>query len=229
MHSWTAWPALAAALVLLNASLTFANVWPTPKIRWENALSVELAVVVLLLALFHRHATPLARRVAPTLWLLLVVGHYLDVTAPGLYGRDFNLYWDSQHLGNVTAMLARAVPPWLIALGAGAFVALVTTIWMLSRVALRQVAGAVAHRGPRRAMAAVSSVVIALFAVDEPGGPSARVSHLRQPDHSARTPGRRASSWRWRGPTVPRRRWRTAPPWTAGWTGSVARTSCWRS
>ena len=56
--SWTAWPALAAALVLLNASLTFGNVWPTPKIRWENALSVELAVCVLLLALLHRHAAP---------------------------------------------------------------------------------------------------------------------------------------------------------------------------
>ena len=45
---------------------------------------------------------------------MLVAGHYLDVTAPGLYGREFNLYWDSQHLGNVTAMLARAAPTWLI-------------------------------------------------------------------------------------------------------------------
>jgi len=177
VHFWTAWPALAAALVLLNASVTFANVWPTPKIRWENALSVELAVCVLILALLHRHAVRLTRRGAPTLWLLLVVGHYLDVTAPGLYGRDFNLYWDSQHLGNVTAMLARAVPPWLIALGAGAFVALVTTIWMLSRVALRQVAGAVAHRGARRAMIAVSGVVIALFAATSLTGllPASRI------------------------------------------------------
>ena len=51
VRPWTTWPALAAALVLLNASLTFGNVWPTPRCAWENALSVELAVCVLLLAL----------------------------------------------------------------------------------------------------------------------------------------------------------------------------------
>ncbi len=173
MRSWTAWPALAAALVLLNASLTFGNVWPTPKIRWENALSVELAVVVLMLALLHRHAKTLTRRLVPTLWVALVAGHYLDVTAPGLYGRDFNLYWDSQHLGNVTAMLARAVPPWLIALGVTVVITLVATVWLLSRVALRQVAGAVAHRGPRRALMALSALLIAAFAgtalADPPG------------------------------------------------------------
>jgi hypothetical protein len=165
--SWTAWPALAAALVLLNASVTFGNVWPTPKIRWENALSVELAVVVLLLALLHRQAIPITRRVAPTLWVLLVAGHYLDVTAPGLYGRDFNLYWDSQHLGNVTAMLARAVPPWLIAVGVGAFLALVTAVWLISRMALRQVAGAMSRQGSRRALIAASGTVVALFAATE--------------------------------------------------------------
>ena len=49
MRPWITWPALAASLVLLNASLTFANVWPTAKIRWESALSVELAAAVLLL------------------------------------------------------------------------------------------------------------------------------------------------------------------------------------
>jgi hypothetical protein len=164
VRSWTAWPALAAALVLLNASLTFGNVWPTPKIRWENALSVELAVCVLLLALFHRRAATLTRRLVPTLWVLLVAGHYLDVTTPGLYGRDFNLYWDSQHLGNVTAMLARAVPSWQVTFGATAFIAVVATVWLLSRAALRQVAGAVVERGARRVLVAMSSAVIALFA-----------------------------------------------------------------
>ena len=54
--------------------------------------------------------------------MVLVVGHYLDVTAPGLYGREFNLYWDSQHPGNVTAMLARAAPTWLILVAALALV-----------------------------------------------------------------------------------------------------------
>ena len=79
------------ALALLNSSLTFENVWPTPKIRWANAISIELVVCVLVLAIAHRWAGTLARRVLPALWVMLVAGHYLDVTAPGLYGREFNL------------------------------------------------------------------------------------------------------------------------------------------
>src|SRR3970040_1249248 len=82
--------ATCAALALLNSSLTFENVWPTPKIRWANALSVELAVAVLVLAVAHRWATGLSRRLLPIVWVVLVAGHYLDVTAPGLYGREFN-------------------------------------------------------------------------------------------------------------------------------------------
>ncbi len=72
--------------------------------------------------------------------------------------------WDSQHLGNVTAMLARAVPPWLIALGVTAFIALLAAVWLLSRAALRQVANAVVMERPRRALIAASACVIAAFA-----------------------------------------------------------------
>ena len=36
------WLTLLAALVLLDASLTFENVWPTPAVRWHGALSIEL-------------------------------------------------------------------------------------------------------------------------------------------------------------------------------------------
>ena len=88
--------------------------WPTPRIAWSNALSLELALCVLVLAVAHRWASRLAR-ILPAFWVLLVAGHYLDVTAPGLYGREFNLYWDAQHLGNVAAMLTDAAPWWLIA------------------------------------------------------------------------------------------------------------------
>jgi len=154
----------AAALLLLNASLTFGNVWPTPKIRWETALSVELAVCVLLLAAAHQRAEGLARRVLPTLWVLLVAGHYLDVTAPGLYGRDFNLYWDSRHLGNVTAMLARAVPAWQIAAAAAGLAFVIAAVYLLARLALRHLAAAVQHRRPRLVLGTAAAMVVALFA-----------------------------------------------------------------
>ena len=164
---WLAWPALGVSLFILNASLTFENVWPTLKIRWGSALSFELALCVLLLAVAHRWAGRLARRVLPTIWVVLVAGHYLDVTAPGLYGREFNLYWDSQHLGNVGAMLGRAAPWWLVASVAAAAVAAVGVGYALARLASGQVAAAMAHRGSRLVLGWVAGAVSVLFAAQQ--------------------------------------------------------------
>jgi hypothetical protein len=155
------------ALVLLNGSLTFENVWPTPKIRWTNDLSIELAIGVLLLAMAHQWARSLARSVLPAVWVLLVAGHYLDVTAPGLYGRDFNLYWDSQHLGNVTAMLARAAPAWLIALAAMALVALVVVVFLVARAALRALATAMELPMARRTLGVAATACLVIFAAQQ--------------------------------------------------------------
>ena len=42
-HDWRRWMGLAAAVVLLDVAVTFSNIWPTPAIRWQGELSVELA------------------------------------------------------------------------------------------------------------------------------------------------------------------------------------------
>jgi len=155
---------LAAALVLLNASLAFENVWPTPRIAWGDALSLELALCVLFFAVAHPWASRVARQVLPALWVGLVAGHYLDVTAPGLYGREFNLYWDAQHLGNVAAMLADAAPWWLIAGVAASVVLAVGLVYVLAHAAIGQLAVAVEHRRPRIALGALAAAVVLLFA-----------------------------------------------------------------
>ena len=155
------------ALALLNSSLTFENVWPTPKIRWANAISIELVVCVLVLAIAHRWAGALARRVLPALWVILVAGHYLDVTAPGLYGREFNLYWDSQHLGNVTAMLSRAAPTWLLLLAALSFVATFVALFVIARIALRWLAAAMEWPIARRALGATAGLLLVIFTAQQ--------------------------------------------------------------
>jgi hypothetical protein len=154
------WLSAGVALVLLNSSLTFENVWPTPRIRFTPALSIELAFCVLLLVVLHQWAGVLSRRVLPVVWVALIAGRYLDVTAPGLYGREFNLYWDSQHLGAVTAMLARAVPAWLIALAAAALLALVSVIYLSSRVAFRWLGASMTSPGLRRVLGAAAAVLL---------------------------------------------------------------------
>ena len=161
---WRGWPTLTGALIVLNLSLTFENVWPTPWITSGRALSLELALCVLFLVAAQRSAGTLTRRVLPAMWVVLVGGHYLDVTAPGLYGREFNLYWDAQHLGNVAAMLADAAPWWMIAGVAATVVLTVCVAYVLARLAIRQVAVAAEHRRPRIALGILAGVIVVLFA-----------------------------------------------------------------
>jgi hypothetical protein len=163
LYKWRLALAAFVALVLLNASLTFENVWPTPKIRWGNAVSIELAVCVLLLAIAHRWAGKLARRLLPALWVILVAGRYLDETGPGLYGREFNLYWDCQHLGNVTAMLARAAPVGLIVLAAASLVTLVVALFFAARLALQRLAAVMELPIARRILAASAVALLLIF------------------------------------------------------------------
>src|SRR5688572_6479548 len=94
------WLFAVLALVILDVSLSFASLWPTPGIRWTGQLSVECAVMVLGLALaWHLRGRPpaWALRILAGFWMLLALGRYAAVTSTALFGRDINLYWDSRH------------------------------------------------------------------------------------------------------------------------------------
>ena len=162
------WTALAAGLLVLNAALTFGNVWPTLWILPRPELSIELAVLLLALVAWASFVRPPGKIAITALTLLLlafVLGRYAEVTAPALYGRPVNLYWDSQHLPKVAAMLAEVGPWWLVGLIAivltAALTALITAIaWCFGAVAR-------ALRAPvgRRAVGALASAVVALYAL----------------------------------------------------------------
>lgn len=112
--------AFMAAVWLLNAMLTFHNVWPTAAIHPSHELSIELACVLLILAAWLRVRASVPRPVLVVLAVLFVfgaLGRYAEVTAPALYGREVNLYWDMPHLGSVAAMLTRVASPWLLFAG----------------------------------------------------------------------------------------------------------------
>lgn len=162
---WRAWLVAAVALLLLNASLTFANVWPTPKIRWQAAVSVELAVLVVLLALGAGRVRPLRRGVLPALAVVLVIGRYLDVTAPALYGRPFNLYWDSPHLGNVVAMFAESAPLWQLLLGGLVLLSAVAGAFIVLRAALERLAGAMQQPAIRTTLVVLAGVAVTGFVI----------------------------------------------------------------
>ena len=105
-----------AALLLVNASLTFANVWPTLGVRFNRDLSAEAAAGVLLLVALHAWGRRPPRAAVVWLalgWLALAGGRYVEVTVAALYGREVNLYWDLQHVPKVGAMFAFVADPWL--------------------------------------------------------------------------------------------------------------------
>ena len=162
------WVGLGAALVLLNASLTFTNVWPTLGIRFNADLSIEAALCVLGLVLVRRWRGPPSRAVLrwlSALWIALVVGRYADVTVPSLYGRDINLYWDVRYMPSVGAMFATVADPWLrVAVVAG--VVLVPLLsYVLARWAVGSVAEATHEPRVRRALGLVAAAALLLSIV----------------------------------------------------------------
>jgi hypothetical protein len=170
---------LAAALLILNTSLTFQSLWPTPGIRWWGELSIELAVGILLAILVTGRrgasARPAAQkstrargvRLVALAWLLLVLAHYGNVTAQALYGRDINLYWDLRFMPDVASMLARAAPIWLvIVVCAGAALALFG-VYAVIRWAVGRVADALSRPRERLVIGVVASALVVLFAIEQ--------------------------------------------------------------
>src|SRR5204863_7381725 len=65
--------ALVAALLLLDVSLTFHNVWPTPAISWRGVISIELAAYLLgSIALgWRRRMSGAALQLITAVWICL--------------------------------------------------------------------------------------------------------------------------------------------------------------
>ena len=126
--------ALALGLaLLLNAVLSFDNLWPTPAIRPDSRISLEFLLVWLALLGIVGLPANAARRATGWLAVLvttLVVGRYLDVTAPALFGRPISLYWDGRELPDVVGQLAAHLPTWQkLVIGP----AVIAALWLLHR------------------------------------------------------------------------------------------------
>ena len=162
------WLALGVALLALNAALTFHNVWPTLWVVPRPELSLELGVLLLALVAWTSLKGPVgtAARVALTLLVLvLVLGRYAEVTAPALYGRPINLYWDGQHVPKVAAMLAEVGPWWLSAALAIGLVALFAALLAGIAWCFGAVARALQARAGQYAVGAVAATLVGLYAL----------------------------------------------------------------
>jgi hypothetical protein len=167
---WLPGFALVAAVLLLDVSLTFHNVWPTPAISWRGEISAELAAYMLIsIALSRsRRISGGVLRATTVAWIFFVLGRYADVTATALFGRDINLYWDLRFIPDVVSLLAKAAHVWLVLGVAIAIVAVVGALYVALRWALGRVAEA-AHDTRERIVIGAAALLVLV-----PGVPIAR-------------------------------------------------------
>jgi hypothetical protein len=162
------WAGLALALFVLNFALTFHNVWPTPWITTRHELSIEIAILLLGLAFYSRFAGTVGPRALTVIALALTVmtiGRYAEVTAPALYGRPVNIYWDAQYLPHVAAMLVEVANPLLVvALSVGGALLLIG-VFIALRSALARVNAGFAAPGQRRALGVLAGLALVVYAL----------------------------------------------------------------
>lgn len=163
---WRGWLGLAAAVFLLNLALSFAGLPPTPFVTPTAQVSIEIALVILGLALWAglRGPPPGAMLAVLSLALtLLTLGRYLAVTVEGLLGRPLDLYWDLPHVPNVMAMLLEAMPAWATAAALAGGVLGTALIYLALRWSLGQVGQGIGYRRPRRVLGLGSAALLAVY------------------------------------------------------------------
>ena len=108
-------PTLVLALLLLNAALTFDNLWPTPGIVPSAAVSLEFLVllgVLLAAAALAPHKRARLVSLSAVAFTMLAFCRYVEVTMPALFGRPINLYWDGKHIPGLLALAWQQAPLW---------------------------------------------------------------------------------------------------------------------
>lgn len=165
---WRTWLGLAVALFGLNLAFSFHNLWPTPWVTTRHEVSVEFAGLALLLSLAGELGYRPSRRALrwlAFLVMLFAIARYMEVTAPSLYGRGINLYWDAQYLPQVLTMFVGALPNWQVWLLGASVLVLLVSLYLGARILLTLLVDRLTDAPLRRATLALSCGLVAVYAV----------------------------------------------------------------
>mgnify|MGYP001549819581 FL=1 len=147
-NPWLVVAKIALALLVLNFLTTFSNVWSTPWVQPDTRIGADLVglwlILLLLVALFG-HVGRRAIGVLTAVFLVAVMGRYVDVTVPSWFGRKVNLYWDAQHLPAFLEVASQEYAWWQIL---GMVAALVTGLWLLTRLIRASIGVLAVHAAP---------------------------------------------------------------------------------
>jgi Sulfatase len=161
------------AVVVLNGSVTFHNIWPTLGVHWPGELSVEFAVLLLGLSLsnawFGRTPRPVLALLSAVI-VFFALGRYAYVTVQALYGRDINLYWDGPQFAAVTGMFVRVASPWIIAAVCAGIVIVLGSLYFVARWSLGQIDAALRlYASARWGFGAAGVALLGCFLIQQTG------------------------------------------------------------
>lgn len=169
---WRATAQLLIALLFLNGILSFTSWWPTIAVLPDKRLAPEFFGLWLILAggvaLRHRLPTRLFDVLA-VIYALLVLGRYVDVVAPALFGRPISLYWDVPQLPRFLWVTASGLPWWVTALALLAIVLLVWGFHRLLTLAMRVAADGLRPYARQRWLWALNAVLAGVVAANYAG------------------------------------------------------------
>lgn len=161
------------ALLFLNAALSFNNLWPTIAVVPDARLAPEFVLLWVVLLLTVRFRGGVSGRMLGGLaavYLLWVIGRYADVTAPALFGREINLYWDGAQLPRFLWVTARDGSVWH---APGIVAAALLALWGLYRILRAAIAVAARDAVPlavgSRTGLALTGVAVALAIANTAG------------------------------------------------------------
>jgi hypothetical protein len=170
---WRRIAAAVAALLVLNAALSFSTWWPTPGIVLDARLAPEfVGLWLVLLAVVARRGVLPRRGVAAiaAVYFLLVLGRYIDVTVPSLFGRPVNLFWDIPQIPRFLWVSAQSLPLWQ---SAGLVLAALLLLGLIYAVLARAIAVAARDAVPyalhTRWVWAVTALAVAVAAANYAG------------------------------------------------------------
>ena len=172
------------ALFVLNAALSMTNWWPTPFVQLDKRLAPEfvlLWVVILGLVVWRGVLSRTALGALTVAYLLLVVGRYFDTTAPALFGRDINLYWDALQIPRVVWVSLKSYPVWVSVLVVAAVVALFALIFTVLRASITVAARDAAPYALKRPWALVVTLAAVAVAVANVNGVVATWPYVSKP------------------------------------------------
>ena len=177
--------AVLLAVLVLNGSVTFHNIWPTLGVHWPGEVSVEFGVLLLILALSNAWLGATRRGALILVSVAVVVfalGRYAYVTVQALYGRDINLYWDAPQFAGVIGMFVRVASPWAVAaVGAGSALAF-TALYLIARWSVGRIDAALRlHRPARVGFGAAGLALVGCFMAQQASDAVPRIPRFSIP------------------------------------------------